>query len=172
MLRRRRRRGCVLGRRQPATAILVGAVDLLDRRDRPFLERQGAVAVGVELAERLPPWVEQLVGLDPPVLVLIRPAEALFLAALSAGFRRLERNGSAGKRGEARRWRRRKPWPALGMTLPQQESAGHEQEAGRGPGEESPHRAPPSNGDSACAPSVSERSLSTPARQSPSQAMT
>ena len=53
VLGRRRGGGRIFGRGQPAGAVVVGALEFLDCLGCPFLERQRAIAVGVELGEGL-----------------------------------------------------------------------------------------------------------------------
>src|SRR6478672_11881418 len=71
VLGRRGRGRCIFGGRQETALVLVGALELADRLGRPFLERQRAIAVDVELGERLAPRRKQLLFLDLAVLVLV-----------------------------------------------------------------------------------------------------
>ena len=105
---------------------------------RPFLEAQLAVAVDVELGERLAPRLDQLGQADPPVLVLVGAGEALLLAC-SWG-RPRARPGSATRSSapESRRFaaaERTESDRLLGAALPREESTGDEQQKGRDAGE-------------------------------------
>src|SRR5204863_5465198 len=104
VLRRRWSRCRVFRGRQPAGAVGVGTLELVDRFRRPFLEAQRAVAVGVELGERLVARGENLVRLDFSVLVLVGAREASLLAALGACLGRLElsRSHEGGTRASRR----------------------------------------------------------------------
>ena len=128
-------------------AVLVGALELVDRLRRPFLERQRAIAVR-RRAWRRPcaaaPSISSASIL--PSLFLSARREALLLAALGARFGRFERLSAPNSDGAGRARGRRggQSRALLRARLPQQECAGQEQKAGRGPGEETRHRAPPS----------------------------
>ena len=137
-----RRRGGLheFGGGQPAL-LSAGGVELLDPLGRIFGERERAIVVGVELVEILVPRSEIFAGLDLAVLVMVVAAEAFLLAAFRAGFGRLsgwslpnrERRsraragaaGSAGRFGRAR--------------LPDQESAGQQEERRGSAGKETQH---------------------------------
>ena len=90
MLGRRRGGGRIFRRGQPAGAVLVGALELVDRLGCPFLESQRSVAVGIELGEGLAPGPENLLGLDLAVLVLVRARKAPLLTVPGARFGRFE----------------------------------------------------------------------------------
>ena len=130
-------------------AVLVGAAELVDRLDRPFVERQRAVAVGVELGERLAPRLEQFLQRDPPVLILVG-ARKRFCSRLLASLRavgqlaRLTAPAAAGA-AAARRAAR----SLLGAALPQQESAGDAAGGSRRPRRRNRAMSPPSRGDPA-----------------------
>ncbi len=90
MLRRRRGGRYEFGCCEQPITVLVGALELADRLGRPFFERERAVAVRVELGERLAPRTQHLFGLDLAVLVLVCAAEPFLLAILGAGLGRLQ----------------------------------------------------------------------------------
>src|SRR5205085_11153996 len=100
-------------------------------------------AVGIELGEGLAPRPEYLLGLDSAVLVLVRPREAPLLAVLGGRFGRGQAGPGHRGTGGARLRRIGQARPLLRTRLPQQESTGQKQKAGRRPGEKSCHRASP-----------------------------
>ena len=111
----------------------VGALELLDRLDRPFLERQRAVAVEVELGEAFRRGPSNSSASILPSLFL--SARLNRFPRGSWGSPRARRAAPAaehrcaelarGRRAEGRQWPPR--WP----RLPDQECAGHEQEGRR-----------------------------------------
>src|SRR6185369_8188742 len=119
VLRRWRSGGRVLGRGQPA------------------------VAVCVELGERLVARREDLVGFDLSILVLVGAGEASLLAALGAGFGRLQRGREQGPARCAGGWCGWKGGIGLGPALPEEKHAGQEQKGRRRPGKKTRHEAPP-----------------------------
>src|SRR5687768_12205976 len=78
-LGRGRRGGRIFRRGQPPRAVAVGAAELVDRLHRPFLEREAAVAILVELGESLAARLEQFGAGDAPVVVLVGAGEPLLL---------------------------------------------------------------------------------------------
>ena len=146
VLRRRGRGARVFGRGQPARAVRVGAAELVDRLHRPFLERQRAVAVGVELGERLAPRREHFLRLDAPVLVLVDPGKALLLAAFGGRLGGLRDDVGDQHRRRSGARRRRLGQASDASPRPpchSRKRSGHEQQGGRGPGEKARHGAPP-----------------------------
>src|SRR6478752_554472 len=81
VLRRGRCGGRIFGGGQPTRMVGVSSLELRDRLRRPLFKGERAVAVGVELCERLVAWRENLVGLDLSVLVLVRSRKPFLLAA-------------------------------------------------------------------------------------------
>src|SRR4249919_1161698 len=162
------RRGCsrrIFGRGQRARLVGVGPLELDDRLGRPFVERQRAIAVGIELGERLAPGAKDFLGLDLAVLVLVGARKTLLFAALGARFGRLERRAQGPAR-EAR-WRRcRQARAVLRARLPQHEGAGDEKETDGRTGQESCHTLLLSGEDSAQTCSASEGPLSTSGQRS------
>src|SRR5205814_1658208 len=111
-----------------------------------FLERQNAIVIEVELVVILAPRGQIFVCLDLAVLVLVVTAEALLFARFGARFGRLERRLRAeqGSAGGACGGCPRKPRPALGPRLPDEEGAGQQQKAGGSAGKESQQGKSPS----------------------------
>jgi hypothetical protein len=112
----------------------MGPRELIDRLHCPFVERQRAVSVLVDLCKGLATACEQFLTFDTPVLVLVGARKSLLLAALGGRFRR---RGQARRQHAGRchsRWGcRGKLWRLGGSALPEEEGSGQERETGRSP---------------------------------------
>ncbi len=75
----------IFRRGEQGILVAVRTFELVDRLDRPFLERQLAVLVDVELGERLAPRFDQFGERDPAVVILVGARETFFFLALRVG---------------------------------------------------------------------------------------